>query len=312
MPSYSPYAGILLKLASTIAFTAMAAGVKWLSESGLPTGQLVFCRSFFALIPLVIWLAWLGQWPAATRTTRLGAHLKRGLIGSCGMISGFSALAFLPLPDATAYSYATPLIVVILAAILLKEEVRIYRWSAVLIGFIGVLVMLWPKLQGMSAGAGLSLPVLGAMLSLVGATCAGFATIEVRRLTQTETTGAIVFYFMLLTSAISVLTILLGWRWPTPFEAVLLVLIGVLGGIGQILLTQSFQKAETSLVAPYEYATMLWAVMLGYMLFGDVPGPSIVIGALIVVGAGLFVIWREHRLGLERRRAQEAAPPRSL
>src|SRR6478752_977328 len=125
----------------------MSAGIKAIAAR-YPTGELVFVRSFFALIPLLLWLGWRGEIPAALKTKNLRGHFKRGVIGSTGMFCGFVALSFLPLPDAVALGYAAPLAVVVLAALVLKERVRIYRWSAVTIGFIGVLIMLSPHLGG--------------------------------------------------------------------------------------------------------------------------------------------------------------------
>jgi drug/metabolite transporter (DMT)-like permease len=310
----SPLLGILLKILSALAFTMMSAGARAVS-SRYPVGEIIFCRSFFAMIPLLIWLAMRGDLPNAIRTAHPLGHLKRGVIGSCGMFSGFWALALLPLPDAVAFSYATPLIVVVLAAALLKEKVRAYRWSAVALGFAGVLVMLSPHLAGPPAlAAGQPAPVvaglsLGVIVALAAAGFSALATIEVRVLTRTESTGAIVFYFMALTSILGLMTIFFGWAWPSLADAAILVAIGILGGLGQILLTQSYRYGDASLIAPFEYTTMIWAVALGWFLFGEWPADAVFIGAALVILSGIFVIWREHRLGLLRPEAQSAGPP---
>ncbi|MGL4727909.1 MAG: DMT family transporter [Bosea sp. (in: a-proteobacteria)] len=309
----SPLLGIFLKLLSALAFTMMSAGARAVS-SRYPVGEIIFCRSFFAMIPLLAWLAWRGDLANAIRTKNPKAHLKRGVIGSCGMFTGFWALALLPLPDAVAFSYATPLIVVVLAALFLKEKVRAYRWSAVGIGFAGVLVMLSPHLASSPAAASTSAQVigglsLGVIVALTAATFSALATIEVRTLTHTESTGAIVFYFMALTSILGLLTIFLGWNWPTLQDALLLVAIGIMGGLGQILLTQSYRHGDASLIAPFEYTTMIWAVLLGWFLFGEWPANAVFIGAGLVILSGIFVIWREHKLGLLRPEAQSAGPP---
>jgi drug/metabolite transporter (DMT)-like permease len=295
----------------------MSALIKALSVR-YPIGQLVFFRSAFALVPLVVWLAWIGHLSDAVRTTRPLGHMKRGVIGSTGMFCGFTALSYIPLPDAVAISYATPLIVVVLAALLLGETVRIYRWSAVALGFVGVLLMLSPhlapeRIAALGAAGALDGPALGAMFALAGAICSAGATVEVRRLTETETTGAIVFYFMMLTSLLGLATIALGWAMPRDgLDWSLLILIGVLGGIGQILMTQSYRYADASLIAPFEYLQMIWAVALGWFVFGEFPLPVVMAGAGIVVAAGLFVIWREQKLGLlkvkSRTEARAASP----
>jgi drug/metabolite transporter (DMT)-like permease len=308
----SPLTGIVLKILSALAFTLMSATVKAVSAR-YPVGEMIFCRSFFALVPLLIWLWWREELPSALRTRNIGGHLRRGIIGSAGMFCGFAALSLLPLPDAVAIGYAAPLIVVVLAAVILKERVRMYRWSAVVIGFIGVLIMLSPHFEAAEVARGLEPgPTLGAVLALLGACCSAGATIEIRRLTATEMTGAIVFYFMLMTTALGLATALLGWNMPTASDAGLLVLMGVLGGLGQILMTQSYRFADTSLIAPFEYTTMIWAVAVGWLLFGELPVTAIVIGSFIVMGAGLFVIWREHALGLLRRETREAGPNRAI
>ena len=236
-PALNPLLGISLKILSALAFTLMSSGIKLLGDR-YPVGELVFFRSAFALVPLLLWLGWRGGLVAAIRTSDLKGHALRGIIGSCGMFAGFTALSFLPLSDAIAIGYAAPLIVVVLAAVVLKETVRAYRWTAVVVGFVGVLIMLSPHLNAATIARGLAAgPAVGALFGLLGACCAACATIQVRRLTATETTGAIVFYFSLLTMVLGLFSIVLGWRMPTPSEFGLLVLIGTLGGIGQILLT---------------------------------------------------------------------------
>lgn len=315
--------GIGLKLLSTLAFTFMSACVKLVGAAhpGDPlyytVSQTVFFRSLFALIPVFLWLAWRGDLVTAFANARLVNHLRRGLFGTVGMFSGFTALILLPLADATAFSYAAPLFTVVLAAIILKETVRIYRWTAVGLGFVGVLVMLAPYLGGAAAGG--RQQAVGAAFGLLGAVCAGFATIETRKLTRTETTGAIVSFFMLITTTIALVASLAGlfdpthaWRLPNLYDGALLVLTGIMGGIGQITLTQSFRYADASLIAPFDYLSMVWAIAVGWFLFGELPAPVVIAGASIVVAAGIFVIWRERQLGLDRRLQKESGPSRAI
>ncbi|MGO4735092.1 DMT family transporter [Bosea sp. 2KB_26] len=305
----SPLLGITLKLISALSFTLMSAGIKAIAAR-YPTGELVFVRSFFALIPLLLWLGWRGEIPAALKTKNLRGHFKRGVIGSTGMFCGFVALSFLPLPDAVALGYAAPLAVVVLAALVLKERVRIYRWSAVTIGFIGVLIMLSPHLGSFQV-AGDNAPAIGAAFGLAGACCSAFASIEVRQLTMTERTGAIVFYFTLMTTTLGLFTILLGWRMPDLQDAALMVAIGILGGLGQIFLVQAYRYGDASLIAPFEYSTMLWAVAIGWFVFGDWPASAVLVGAAIVIASGIYVILREKQLGLLKRETREVGPTRA-
>jgi drug/metabolite transporter (DMT)-like permease len=307
---FTPFFGIALKVLSALAFTLMSAGVKTVSAD-YPTGELVFFRSAFALVPLLAWLAWQGDLINAVRTSNIAGHLLRGLIGTCGMFASFVALSYLPLPDAVAIGYAAPLITVVLAAVVLKETVRAYRWTAVVIGFAGVLIMLTPHLNASALARGLSAgPAVGVVFALFAAFCAAGATIQVRRLTQSEKTGAIVLYFSLMTTVLGLATVVLGWRQPGPGDLALLVFTGILGGVGQILLTQSYRYADTSLLAPFEYTTMIWALLTGWFIFGELPQTAVLSGGLIVSLAGLFVIWREHRLELIRVKDVEVASQR--
>lgn len=308
----SPLLGISLKLVSALAFTLMSAGARAMSAR-YPVGEIIFARSFFAMIPLLIWLSFRGDLPNALRTKNVSKHLKRGVIGSCGMFLGFTALSLLPLPDAVALSYATPLIVVVMAAVLLREKVRLYRWSAVILGFCGVLVMLSPHYASPQAGPSLMAGAsLGVAVALAAAMFSALATIEVRVLTRTENTGAIVFYFMSLTTVLGLLTVFLGWTKPDMNDALWLVGIGIMGGLGQIFLTESYRHGDASLIAPFEYTTMIYAVALGWFLFGEWPETAVFIGSGIVILSGIFVIWREHKLGLLRPEVQSAGPPQRM
>lgn len=305
-----PLLGISLKVFSALVFTMMSATLKTLTAR-YPVGEVVFFRSAFAILPLLVWLGWQGDLINAVRTNNIKGHFLRGFIGSCGMYLGFAALSYLPLHDSIAIGYASPLIVVILAAVLLKEQVRAYRWTAVAIGFVGVLIMLSPYLKIETFTGSLSGgPTLGALCALLGAFCSAGAMIQVRRLTATEKTGAIVFYFFILASCLSLCTIVFGWRMPDAYDWALFVIGGILGGIGQILLTQSYRFADTSIIAPFEYTTMIWALLFGWVVFGDLPTLTMLTGATIVAGTGLFIVWREHQLGLMRAKEREAASQR--
>ncbi len=311
--------GIGLKILSTFVFTLMSAGIKYVGET-FPTGQVVFCRSLFAIVPVYIWLALVHDLSAATRTRNFTSHMRRGVIGSTGMFCGFAATTMLPLSDATAISYAAPLITVVLAAWLLKETVRIYRWSAVMVGFAGVLVMLSPYLADGLFSRGLGgTEARGMLLGVMGAICSAFATIEVRRLTGSEHPAAIVFYFMLQTTLLGLATGIaggfvpaLGWVMPTFWQGALLVSIGLLGGIGQITMTLSFRHADASIIASFDYLSMIWAVGLGWLVFSELPQWAVIVGAAIVISSGIFVIWRERRLGIRRDKQRSVAPSRVI
>jgi drug/metabolite transporter (DMT)-like permease len=297
---------ILLKVISAFLLAVMSALVRFLGEK-YPVGQTMFFRSAFAILPVVVIYAWRKEL-AAVRTSRPFGHVGRGLISVLGMFCNFSALARLPIVDATAISFAAPLITVAMAAILLKERVRLYRWSAVIIGFLGILVMLAPNFDPALRVTEAVASSLGFAFAIVGAFCNAGSVIQTRRLTQTETTSSIVFYFSLVCALAGLATLPLGWVKPNWPELLALIAVGLCGGVAHILLTESYRWAPASLVAPFDYTAMVWAFLLGYFFFHELPGVFVLAGAIIIAGAGLFVIWRERRLGLQRRREAEGPP----
>lgn len=287
-------------------FVAMAATVK--AVAGLvPTGEIVFFRSFFALPVILVWFALQGPLIEGIRTARPLYHVWRGLVGTTSMALGFAALGFLPLPEVTVIGYAAPLLGVILAAMFLGEEVRIYRLSAVALGLVGVVIVLGPRLT-VSAGADLT-QTLGAVLALAAAFFAAVAQVFVRKMVQTESVRSVVFYFMVTAAVLSLVTLPFGWVVPPLWATMLLILAGLLGGLGQIFLTSSYLHAPVSVVAPFEYASILLALAIGYGLFDEVPTRSMLAGAALVILGGVAVIWRERQLGLERSKPRQATPP---
>ncbi|WP_185983103.1 DMT family transporter [Aureimonas mangrovi] len=302
-----PLLGIGLKVLSVVVFVGMQTFIKAGGE-GVPAGQIVFFRSFFALIPVAIYLAWLGDLSTALRTSDLPGHFLRGLIGVTSMALGFFALTRLNYPEWITISYGAPLLTVVFAVIFLGEKVRAYRWFAVLVGLCGIAVVTLPSLfeprgemaPGYSAGI---------VASLFAAMLAAVAMIQIRRLVRREKTATIVVYFSLTSSLLALLTLPFGWVWPTWEQGLLLVGAGLCGGVGQLLLTACYRYADTSTIAPFEYTSLVLAILIGYFLFGEAVQATTLIGGAIVVSAGIFIIYREHRLGLERARARKVSPP---
>ena len=300
----NPLAGIALKVVSTAFFTGMATLIKLVSER-FPVGEIAFARSFFGLVPVLVWAAWRGQFPGVFLTRNPGGHFVRVTVGTASMFLGFSALRFLPIADATAIGYAAPLFTVALAALLLGETVRIYRWSAVIVGLVGVVVILSEYLSPTVAAGSL----VGAGLQLASAAFAAYAAIQISFLSRTEPAATIVVYFSSFAALVALCTVPFGWTMPTPVEALMLIGMGIFGGIGQVLMTQSYRHADASVLAPFDYTSMLWAVLASLIVFSTVPTPVVLIGSAIIIGAGLFVIWRERQLGLIRNRIKQAQPP---
>jgi drug/metabolite transporter (DMT)-like permease len=280
------------------------------ASDGIPAGQLVFFRSFFAIFPVIAFIAWQGQLGVAFKTNEPFSHVWRGLVGVSAMSLSFYGLTKLPLPESIAISYATPLLTVVCSAIFLRETVRLYRWSAVCVGLIGVVIILWPRMSFFTGETEFGADqAVGALATLGGAGLAAIAMLLVRKLVQTERTPTIVVYFSIASSIIALVSLPFGWVWPTTFQAVCLILAGIAGGVAQILLTESYRHADMSAIAPFEYTSMLLGLALGYLLFGDIPTAEMVTGAAIVISAGIFIIYREHRLGLARARARKVSTP---
>jgi len=295
--------GIAFKIASVIIFLGMSSLLK--AAPHIPAGELVFFRSFFALIPVLAYLAYRGELTTGLKTSHLGSHMGRGLVGTTSMMLGFYALTQLPLPEAVAINYATPLVIVVFSALFFHEQVRAYRWTAVIVGFVGVLIIMSPRLTLFSGGvANATGATLGAIAALAACVFAAVAMLLVRKLVATERSTTVVLYFSLNSSFIGLLTLPFGWVMPTPQDFVLLVGAGLCGGVAQILLTESYRHAEMSVVAPFEYASLIFSVAIGYFIFADAPTLTMIVGGIIVVGSGLFIIWREHRLGLDSRRGE--------
>lgn len=302
-------AAIGIKLISVVLFAIMSALIRQVSQV-FPLGEVVFFRAAFAIVPVLILCAWRGELSAAVRTERPFGHLGRGMLSVVGMFLNFAALARLPLVDVTAINFASPLMTVVLAVIFLHERVRIYCWTAVGVGLAGVVVMLWPYLTlADTVLAGTTAAAIGVACAVASAFTNAGSVIQTRRLTDSEHTASIVFYFSLICALISALTLPFAWLTPTWIELIALVSIGLLGGLSHILLTESYRYAPASVVAPFDYTSMLWAFLIGYFFFGEVTTVYLFVGAGIVVVSGLFVIWRERQLGVERLRTPVESPP---
>lgn len=303
-----PLLGILLKIAAVFCFMTMFTLVKLAGQ--VPAGEIVFFRSFFALLPVLIWVFWQGDGWKDFRTNDLPGHIWRGVIGVTSMALGFYGLTILPLPEAVVIGYAMPLITVMLGAILLKEEVRAYRWAAVIIGLVGVLVVSWPRLTLIgNADATSSRLAVGALSVIGSAAFAAGAMIQIRRLIGKEPAITIVIYFSVISALLSFVSLPFGWVVPEPGQLAALVFAGFVGGVGQIFLTSCYRFADVSTIAPFEYVSLVISLAIGWFVFADVPDVQMLSGAAIVIAAGLFIIWREHRLGLERKRAKAAQSP---
>ena len=270
-----------------------------LLDGGVSLGLIVFSRAFLFLPLLLVWLHNRGRLRASLKTSDPLGHIIRGLIGGMGMLVWFSAIQRLPLPSAQAIAFAGPLMAVVLAILLLGEKVYAFRWSAVTIGFVGIVILLSEHLTGQGAAE-----TAGAVLALIFALLSALASIQIRRLTGSESTETIVIYFSYVTTVFGLMLLPFGWEMPNGRETLLLVFIGIAGGAAQIMLTQALRHCEASILAPFEYFSMIWVTIMGFVLFGDIPTITTTAGSVIIIAAGTAVILRERYLHRRVNRAR--------
>ena len=308
-----PGRAITLKLFAVFLFMVMAALIKAASGS-IPPGQAVFFRSLFAIPIIILWQQ--GHLHDGLKANNILGHVWRGLFGTTAMALTFAGLALVPLPEVTAIGYATPMFTVILAAIFLGERIRFFRLSAVALGLVGVMIVIAPRLslnEDYTTAA-----TLGALMVLIAAMLRSLVQIHVRKLVQTESTSAIVFYFSLTATLVSLISLPLGWIVPHPSltwtlpgidKVALVICAGLIGGIAQLMITSSYRFGSASMLAPFDYASMIFAVLIGWLIFSEVPTLTIIIGASLVIAGGVLIIWRERQLGLDRSKTKGKTPP---
>ncbi|MFM6852992.1 MAG: DMT family transporter [Sphingopyxis sp.] len=301
---HRPVAAIVLRLMAVAALGAMFALVKLSAGRGVHIVESIFYRQALALPLVVIWIA-CGPGFASLRTDRLGDHLSRMGIGLTAMTFNFLGMTMLPLAEATVIGFTVPLFATIFAAVMLKEATGRYRWGAVLLGFIGILVVVRPDSAAMLAPG----HATGSLVALAGAVGTAGVTIFIRRLGATEPATTTVFWFT--ASSLVPLGVLMlhfgrghdGATWG------LLAAIGLSGGLAQMLLTLSLRYAPVAVVLPMDYTSLIWATLFGWLLFGALPVPETLVGAPIIIASGLIILLREHHLGkmaAARARAAQA------
>ena len=295
-PRASALVGIHLKVGSALCMTLMMACVKRL-DGAVPAGEIVFYRSAVPLVPLLVWM--LRQRSPAELFTgaKLARHLGRGLSGSAAMFLIFVTLACLPLADAVMLGYAAPLMTVLLAQLFLKEKVPGYRWLGAILGSLGVFFALSPHWEGWQRQTQLSgMAVLGIAAGLSGAICSAVSTIQIRGLAVTEQPGTIVFYYTVMTGLLGGVTALFGWVMPDVRQLSLMLFAGVFSGISQFLMAKSLRHADASVIAPFEYTTLLWSILISYSVFDQAPSHAVIFGGALVMTSGSLTIWQEWRV----------------
>ncbi|MDB9819726.1 DMT family transporter [Candidatus Pelagibacter sp.] len=273
--------GFLYMFLSVCTFSVMDLLVKWSSD--YPTGEVLFFRGFFGLLP-TYFLIPKNKLKTFYTTERSKEHLFRCLMGLIALIAIVIALRELPLAVVVSLSYAAPLFITVLSIFLLSEKVGVFRWLAVLIGFIGVIIIAEPGFKGMNYLY---------FLPLIFCIGMAFVTIMIRKLSTTEPIWLISIFFTITISITGLATIPMGWKMPNFQDFILLSLIGVTGGSANLFLTQSYKLSEVSLVAPLKYLALVFAIFFGYFIWNEIPTIKTLIGASLVVLASLIIFRRE-------------------
>jgi drug/metabolite transporter (DMT)-like permease len=291
-----PFFAILLRLLAMMMIALTYALGKLLTERQVVLAEIVFYRQLFAL-PLVAGWLLATAGPSIIPTRRIGTHISRTALGLVGMLLNFGAVALLPLAEATSIGFTMPIFATILSALLLKEPTGIHRWSAVAIGFVGVIIMAHPESANFAN--------LGMAVALAGALVTASVAIVLRDLNRTEPAPAIVFWFTVLSlPPLALLVLLQGKAGHDLSTWGLFLLLGLSGGAAQLLMTSALKWGPVSIVIPMDYSQIIWATALGWLLWGTWPAGATWAGAALIAASGLYIAWREHL----RRRAIIVSP----
>jgi drug/metabolite transporter (DMT)-like permease len=278
---------------STIAFVLMHGSIRQVGD-GLHPFEIAFFRNLFAVLPLMPWFVRYGMQPL--RTERASLHFMRGLLNVFAMLTFFSALTLIPLAQVTALSFTAPLFGTVLAVVFLREVVRVRRIVALVAGFVGAIVILRPGLVGIETGS---------LLVLFSAVAWSVTMIVIKVLSRTESSVTITAYMAIFMTPLTLLPALFYWRWPDGEQLVWLVAIGILGSLGQLSVAQAFREAEASVVMPLDFMKLLWAALLGYLAFAEVPDVWVGAGGTMIAASASYIAYRESRL---KRVAAAPAP----
>lgn len=297
MPSHDrPMLALAMRLAATVLFSVMLLLVKLTGERDIALPETLFWRQALPALAILLWLVSRGQLHRL-KTQRPWIHARRALIGGTGMFLTLGVVRLLPLAEATVLGFTTPMFAVILSALMLKEKVGVWRWTAVLMGLFGVLVIAGPDTG--------SLPLFGVVVGIGAAFMVALVTVQVRDLGRTEEPLTVVFYFSAFSAPVLGLFLfrtgashdLVGW--------LMLAGIGLTGLFAQIAMTASLRYGSVSSVIVVDYVQLAWATFWGWLVFNHMPPASTWVGAPIIIGASLLIAWREHLLA--RRKTAAAA-----
>ncbi len=284
-PVQRPILALGLRLLATMVLSTLVMVVKVTTQSGVAFAEVLFWRQVPTVFLILGWLALKGE-VGRLKTTRLPVHARRAVMGMTGMFFTFGAPLLLPLAESTTFGFTTPIFAVILSVLLLREAVGPVRWLAVALGFAGVIVIAQPGHA--------HIPPLGAAVGLGAGFMVALISIQVRDLGRTDESLSIVFWFAAISSPLLALALPFVMTHHTPWQWFLLLSGGVLGCIGQILLTASLRYGQVASVIVMDYSALVWATLYGWLIWGEVPTASTWLGAPIVIAAGAVIAWREH------------------
>lgn len=289
----------MLMVVSTLFFGAMAVTIRYASQT-LPTFEIAFFRNAFGLLALLPMLVRGGA--SVFRTQQLPRYFVRSAIGIGSMLCGFWAIGHLPLSQAISLSYSTPLFVTVLAVFWLGEQVRMRRWAAVVIGFLGVLVIVRPGTTGFS---------LGSLVAVTAAVFSAVVAIQIKQLSRVDPADTIVFYTYVFWVPLSLFPALFVWQWPQGMDWLWLVATGLFGTIAQLLWTRALRMGDVSALTPISFVQLPVVAVAGYLLFGEKLDRWTVLGAAIIFAANAYIAHREARLARQHATTApvEAAKP---
>ena len=276
--------GVLYGIASVACFAMMDASVKWLDM--FPVGQVLFSRFFFGLIPILM-LVPRSEFKTFYKTSRPKLHAFRAITGTLAIIALFIALREIPLADVVSLTFGGPIFVTLGSMFFLSEKVGIRRWLAVLIGFFGMLLIVKPAYEE------LNIYYIFPIIFCIFFAC---VALSIRSLSSTEPNYRIALYFSLLSMIVGLLTLPFGWVMPNKFELFLLIFTGLVGSVANILLTVSLRYAEASLVTPTKYLNLVFAILLGYFIWSEIPKLLTLVGAGLIIISSVIIFMRESEL----------------
>ena len=276
--------GVLFMFIATICFSLMHALIRHMSGELHPF-ELAFFRNLFGLLVVLPWFVRYGLRPLKTK--RLSLHAIRAGINVMAMLMFFYALSVTPLADVAALSFTAPIFATVLAVLILGEIVGLRRWAAILFGFCGTLVLLRP---------GFEIVTYGQILVVVSASFWACALIVIKILARTESSVTIITYLILLMAPLSAIPAAMVWSTPSVEQLGVMALMGILGTFGQLLMTQALKEGDTNVIMPLDFLKMIWAVLLGFFIFGEIPEIFTWVGGAMIFSSITYIAYREHKV----------------